>query len=110
MVNRHKSLSDAGWKDIAAEFQVKDRGLHKALERFKRIEDHEHEELSKALAEITKVATQLKSDKTVAGTTEVTRYIAEVLGGAQSTLREVAKAREQHEKQQKAEAAEAKEA
>lgn len=104
MVNQPKSLSDASWKGIAAEFNIKDRGLHKALERLKRLEDHEYAELSKVLGEVARLASQLQSDKAVTGAKEVSKRVAEVLGGAESMLRDVAKAQADYQGQQQANA------
>ncbi len=51
-----------------------------------------------------KLAAQLKKDKAVTSVAVVVRYLAEMQGDAELTLRDVAKARAEHDKAQKAKA------
>lgn len=99
-----KVLSDAGWKDVVAKNKVKDNGLQKALERLKRVPDDDHGEVEKILDELAKLIAQLKKDKAVAAIQAVVKYLAEMLASVESTQREAAKAKAEHEKVQKAKA------
>lgn len=101
---KSKVLSDAGWKDVAGKSNVKDNGLLKALEKLKRLGDDDHDETTKVLDEVGKLAGLLKKDKVVAATPAVAKYVAEVIGEAQAVARDVAKAKAEHEKAQKAKA------
>jgi len=101
---KSKVLSDAGWKDVAGKGNVKDNGLLKALEKLKRLGDDEHDETTKVLDEVGKLAGLLKKDKAVAATPAVAKYVAEVIGEAQAVARDVAKAKAEHDKAQKAKA------
>ena len=99
---KSKVLSDAAWKDAAGKSNVKDYGLPKALEKLKRLGDDDHDETTKALDEIAKLAGLMKKDKTVAASPAVAKYVAEVIGEAQAAAREVAKAKAEHDKAEKA--------
>jgi hypothetical protein len=101
---KSKLLSDTGWKDIATKSKVKDNGLLKALEKLKRLGDDDHDEATKVLDEIGKLAGLLRKDKAVAAVPAAAKYIAELPGEAQSVAREIAKAKAEHEKAQKAKA------
>jgi outer membrane protein OmpA-like peptidoglycan-associated protein len=101
---KSKVLSDAGWKDVAGKSKVKDNGLLKALEKLKRLGDDDHDETTKVLDEVGKLAGLLQKDKAVAAIPVVAKYVAEVIGEAQAMARDVAKAKAEHEKAQKAEA------
>jgi outer membrane protein OmpA-like peptidoglycan-associated protein len=101
---KSKVLSDAGWKDVAGKSNVKDNGLLKALEKLKRLGDDDHDETSKVLDEVGKLAGLLKKDKAVVATPAVAKYVAEVIGEAQAVARDVAKAKAEHDKAQKAKA------
>lgn len=102
---KSKFLADAGWKDIASKNKVKDNGLTKALEKLKRVGDDEHDEKEKILEEVQKLVTQLKKDKTVTAAPPVVKYLADVEDDADKAAREAAKAKAEHEKEQKAKAA-----
>ena len=103
-MSKSKLLSDAGWKDVAAKSKVKDNGLLKALEKLKRLGDDDHDETTKVLDEVGKLAGLLKKDKAVAATPAAAKYVAEVIGEAQAAARDVAKAKAEHDKAQKAKA------
>ena len=104
MIVKSKLLSDAGWKDVAAKAKVKDNGLLKSLEKLRRLGDDDHDETTKVLDEVGKLAGLLKKDKAVAAAPAVARYVAEVIGEAQAVARDVAKAKTEHEKAEKAKA------
>lgn len=99
-----KVLGDAGWKDVVAKNKVKDNGVQKALERLKRVPDDDHDEAEKILDELTKLIAQLKKDKAVASAQAVVKYLGEMSATVDSTLRDVAKAKAEHEKVKKAKA------
>ncbi len=99
---KSKYLADAGWKDLASKNKVKDNGLTKALERLKRVDDQKHDEQTRALDDVVKLAAQLKKDKALVSLQAVARYLAEVQADAESALRDVAKAKAEHEKAQRA--------
>ncbi len=101
---KSKYLLDSGWKDLASKNKVKDNGLAKALEKLKRLDDDEHDERTRTLDEVVKLAGQLKKDKAVVSLQVVARYLAEVQADADAALRDAAKARAEHEKAQKAKA------
>ena len=101
---KSKLLSDAGWKDVASKCNVKDNGLLRALEKLKRLRDDEHDEVSRVLDEIGKLSGLLKKDKAVAAAPTAARYVADLLGEAQSAARDVEKAKAEHDKAQKAKA------
>ena len=101
---KSKLLSDTGWKDVAGKGKVKDNGLLKALEKLKRLDDDEHDETTKVLDEIGKLAGVLKKDKAVVAVPAVAKYVADMLADVQAAARDVAKAKAEHEKEQKAKA------
>ncbi|MBL8363534.1 MAG: peptidoglycan-binding protein [Rubrivivax sp.] len=98
---KSKSLSDAGWKDIVAKNKLKDNGLQKALEKLKRVDEDAHDEADRILDEIVKLATALKKDKAAAA---AAKPIGEIVDAAAALQREVAKAKAEHDKAQKAKA------
>ncbi len=104
MMIRSKYLNDSAWKDLAAKNKVKDNGLSKALERLKRVDEDEHDEIAEIIGEVVKLAVQLKKDKAVAAAAPVARYLAELQGDAENTLRDAAKAKAEDDKAQKAKA------
>ena len=104
MMIKSKLLSDAGWKDVAGKAKVKDNGLLKSLEKLKRLGDDDHDETTKVLDEIGKLAGVLKKDKAVAATPAVSKYVADMLADVQAASRDVAKAKAEHDKEQKAKA------
>ncbi|MBL8363148.1 MAG: hypothetical protein JNN18_21860 [Rubrivivax sp.] len=99
-----KVLSDAGWKDVVAKNKVKDNGVQKALERLKRVSDDDHGEVEKILDELAKLIAQLKKDKAVAAAQAVIKHLTEMMASVESTQREAAKAKAEHDKAQKAKA------
>ena len=101
---KSKFLSDAAWKDLAAKNKVKDNGLAKALERLRKADDDDHDEKAEILGEVVKLAVQMKKDKAVAAATPVAKYLAEVQDGAETAVRDAAKAKAEHDKAQKAKA------
>ena len=102
MLIKSKSLSDAGWKDIVAKHKLKDNGLLKVLEKLKRCDDDEHDDASRALDEASRLAAQLKKDKTVSAAPPAARYITELISAADASQRDIAKAKAEAEKKAKA--------
>ncbi len=103
MLIKSKSLSDAAWKDLVAKNKLKDNGLLKVLERLKKFGDDEFDDGLKALEEATKLAGQLKKDKAVAAAAPAAKFIGELISAADSTQREITKAKADADKK-KAEA------
>lgn len=98
-----KALQDAAWKDILSKNKsVKDNGLLKVLADLKRLDDDAHGDALDLLDEVVKLAGQLKKDKAVAAVAAALKYIGEVIAAAESTQRELAKARAEREKAEKA--------
>lgn len=104
MLIKSKFLSDAGWKDLAAKNKLKDNGLAKTLERLKRTDDEAYDEQARALEEVVKLVAALKKDKAVTAASAVVKYVGEMQGDAEVALRDVSKARAEHEKAVKAKA------
>ena len=100
-----KALSDRGWKEIASDNKVKDNGLQKALEKLPKIDDEAHDDATKALSEVSKLAQALKKDRAVAAMAEVVKYLGSMLDAAEDALKLVEKDQAAHEKKQKAQAA-----
>lgn len=101
---KSKVLSDVGWKDVSAKNKLKDNGLLKALEKLKRVDDDDHAEATKVLDEVNKLAALLKKDKAVSAVPAAGKYIGEMLAAAEAAQRDVAKAKAEHDKGQKAKA------
>lgn len=101
---KSKSLSDAGWKDVVAKNKVKDNGLLRVLAELKKCGEDDHDDASKLLDEVLKLAGQLKKDKAIASVPAVSKHIAELLSAAESTVRDVVKAKAEGEKKTKLEA------
>jgi hypothetical protein len=102
---RSKILADSGWKDVLAKNKgVKDNGLLKTLADIKKVGDDEHDDALKALDELLKLTGQLKKSKEIAATPAVGKYLAELASAAESSLREVSKARAEAAKAQDAKA------
>lgn len=101
---KSKSLSDAGWKDVAGKHKVKDNGLLKVLGELKKCGDDDHDAASKLLDDVVKFAAQLKKDKAIAAAPLVSKHIAELLSAAESAVRDVAKAKSEADKRAKTEA------
>ena len=104
MLIKSKFLGDAGWKDLAAKNKLKDPGLAKSLERLKRTGDEAYDEQARALEEVVKLIAVLKKDKTATAAPAVVKYVGEMQGDAEAALRDVAKARAEHDKAMKAKA------
>ena len=104
-MSNSKLLSDSGWKDVVAKNKgVKDNGLLKALSKLKTCAEDEHDDSLKALDEVVKLAGHLKKDKTIAAAPAAGKYVAELLGAAESAAREVSKAKAEADKTAKARA------
>ena len=103
MLIKSKSLSDAAWKDLVAKNKLKDNGLLKVLERLKKFGDDDFDDALKALDEAAKLAGQLKKDKAVAAAAPAAKFIGELISAADSTQREITKAKADADKK-KAEA------
>ena len=102
---KSKLLSDSAWKDILSKNKgVKDNGLLKKLAEIKQLDEDKHDAVLKSLDEIVKLATQLKKDKAVSSVAAVAKYLADVQGDADTAVRDVAKAKAEHEKTQKTKA------
>jgi peptidoglycan hydrolase-like protein with peptidoglycan-binding domain len=86
-------LTEDGWKAIASKFKVKDKDLQRALSVYETIDEDEHEDQLKELANISKLAANLRKDKEVAAAPVVSKYLADVLSAVQAEQREVAKAK-----------------
>jgi hypothetical protein len=100
-----KALSDRGWKEVASDNKVKDNGLQKALEKLPKIDDEAHDDATKALSEVSKLAQALKKDRAVAAMAEVVKYLGSMLDAAEDALKLVEKDQAAQEKKQKAQAA-----
>jgi hypothetical protein len=101
-MSNSKFLSDVGWKDIAAKNNVKDNGLLKKLQDFKKVADDEHGDALKLLDETLKLAGQLRKDKKIAPA--ASKYLDELTAAAETTVREVSKAKAEADKAGKAKA------
>ena len=97
-----KFLSDGGWKDIAAKNNVKDNGLLKKLADLKRVGDDKHDDELKLLDEVLKLAGQLQKDKKTAPA--AAKYLDELTAAAETTTREVTKAKAEADKAAKSKA------
>ena len=95
-----KALSEAGWKAIVTKNDVKDNGLQKALAAYEDLNDDEHDERLKAIVSVSQLANALKKVKDVAALPDVVKYLASVVGAADSEKADIAKAKAQAEKLQ----------
>jgi hypothetical protein len=106
---KSKVLTDAAWKDVLAKHKaVKDNGLLKTLAEIKKLGDGDHDPAQDLLAQIQKLAAQLKKTKEVAAAPAVGKFLAELSGAADTALRDVAKAKAEADKTAKAQAAQKK--
>ncbi len=88
---KSKALSDAGWKDIATKNKVKDNGLLKALVKLGKLDEDEHDDALKTLAEVLKLAAPLQKEE--AAVAAAGKYLAELIDAADLAVREVTKAK-----------------
>ena len=95
-----KSLSEVGWKAIVTKNDVKDNGLQKALAAYEDLNDDEHDERLKAIASVSQLANALKRVKDVTALPDVAKYLASVVGAADSEKADIAKAKAQADKLQ----------
>src|SRR5689334_8731349 len=109
-MNISKALSDSGWKDVTTKNKIKDNGLLKLLGDHKRIDEDKPDDLLASLDQIVKLATQLKKVKEVAAVPAASKYVTEMIAGAESDRKAAEKAKAEADKKAKAAAeAEAKE-
>jgi hypothetical protein len=87
-----KLLTESGWKAIAAESDVKDNGLQKALAAYEKAGDQHHDERLKALALVEHLAATLKKVKQVAET-DAAKYLASMVTAAEAAKNEIEKAK-----------------
>ena len=98
-----KFLSESAWKDLLSKNKaLKDIGLQKMLAQCKKVDEDDHDELQKILAEVMKLSGQLKKSKEIAALPVVGKYLNEVLGAAESATRDVTKSKAEAEKKSKA--------
>lgn len=100
-----RALSDRGWREIASDNKVKDNGLQKALERLPKIDEEAHDDATKALSEVSKLAQALKKDRAVAAMADVVKYLGAMLDAADDAMKLVQKDQAAQQKKQKAQAA-----
>jgi hypothetical protein len=101
-MNVSKALSDSGWKDVSTKNKIKDNGLLKLLGDHKRLQDDAHDDVLSSLDQITKLATQLKKAKDVAASPAASKYVGEIIAGAESDRRLAEKTKAEAEKKAKA--------
>jgi hypothetical protein len=101
-MNVSKALSDGGWKDVSTKNKIKDNGLLKLLGDHKRLSDDAPDEVLASLDQISKLATQLKKAKDVAASPAASKYVGEIIAGAESDRRLAEKTKADAEKKAKA--------
>ena len=102
---KSKLLSDAPWKDVLAKNKtIKDNGLMKSLAEIKKLGDDDYDAAQKLLDEVVKLASQLKKSKEVSASKDVTKFLVELTGAAETAMRDVAKDKAEAQKEGKAKA------
>jgi hypothetical protein len=102
---KSKVLNDAAWKDVLAKNKgVKDNGLLKVLGDIKKLGDDDHADAQTALDQVQKLIAQLKKSKEVAAAPAVGKFLTELVGAAETAVRDVAKAKAEADKAAKAKA------
>ena len=102
---KSKLLSDASWKDVLAKNKtIKDNGLMKSLAEIKKLGDDDYDAAQKLLDEVVKLASQLKKSKEVSASKDVTKFLVELTGAAETAMRDVAKDKAEAQKEGKAKA------
>jgi len=102
---KSKLLSDAPWKDVLAKNKtIKDNGLMKSLAEIKKLGDNDYDAAQKLLDEVVKLASQLKKSKEVSASKDVTKFLVELTGAAETAMRDVAKDKAEAQKEGKAKA------
>jgi hypothetical protein len=105
---KSKLLTDSAWKDVLAKNKaIKDNGLLKTLVDLKKVGDDEHDDALKALDELLKLSGQLKKSKEISSNPAAGKYLADMINAAETSQREVTKARAEAAKAQDAAKAEA---
>jgi len=99
MLMDQKLLSESNWKAIAQKSKIKDNGLQRALADYCKLEEDAHDDLIEALEEVKKRALALKNSKEAAAAPEAVKYLAGMVGAAESEQHEVAKAKAAAQKQ-----------
>ena len=104
-MTKSKLLSDAPWKDVLAKNKtIKDNGLMKSLAEIKKLGDDDYDAAQKLLDEVVKLASQLKKSKEVSASKDVTKFLVELTGAADTAMRDVAKDKAEAQKEGKAKA------
>jgi peptidoglycan hydrolase-like protein with peptidoglycan-binding domain len=93
-----KLLTEDGWKTIALKFKIKDKDLQRALSVYETIDEDEHEDRLKEIANLSRLAAALKKSKEVAAAPPVAKYLADVAAAAESEKRDILKAKAEAEK------------
>lgn len=102
---KSKLLNDASWKDVLAKNKtIKDNGLMKSLAEIKKLGDDDYDAAQKLLDEVVKLASQLKKSKEVSASKDVTKFLVELTGAAETAMRDVAKDKAEAQKEGKAKA------
>ena len=102
---KSKLLNDASWKDVLAKNKtIKDNGLIKSLAEIKKLGDDDYDAAQKLLDEVVKLASQLKKSKEVSALKDVTKFLVELTGAAETAMRDVAKDKAEAQKEGKAKA------
>ena len=102
---KSKLLNDASWKDVLAKNKtIKDNGLMKSLAEIKKLGDDDYDAAQKLLDEVVKLASQLKKSKEVSALKDVTKFLVELNGAAETAMRDVAKDKAEAQKEGKAKA------
>ena len=102
---KSKLLNDASWKDVLAKNKtIKDNGLMKSLAEIKKLGDDDYDAAQKLLDEVVKLASQLKKSKEVSASKDVTKFLVELNGAAETAMRDVAKDKAEAQKEGKAKA------
>lgn len=102
---KSKLLNDASWKDVLAKNKtIKDNGLMKSLAEIKKLGDDDYDAAQKLLDEVVKLASQLKKSKEVSALKDVTKFLVELTGAAETAMRDVAKDKAEAQKEGKAKA------
>lgn len=93
-----KLLTEDRWKAVAQKYKVKDKDLQRALCVYETLDDEEYDDRLKELANLNRLASNLKKSKEIAAQPEVVKYLTDLLNTLQVVFRDVTKAKATTEK------------
>jgi hypothetical protein len=93
-----KLLTEDRWKAVAQKYKVKDKDLQRALLVYETLDDEEYDDRLKELANLNRLASNLKKSREIAAQPEVVKYLADLVNTLQVVFRDVTKAKATTEK------------